>query len=213
MVRRYVLTGVGVVVAVTITGGALLAAYLSSPNVPLIACMQGITRMAPQDYAGCVAQQAEQLMGYWQAQRVYRADPASVAHAPAGIFDSSSLWHLGAVLTPSRTRYHRLYLLAYPPGAPDSSESLNATLNTVLAGVGIYHEQRAQYEHQWEAPQDIGTIRITAVTSPAIVAGKLVGKVSFITDQGHAGSFDLATETWVIYQPTDPEASPTAPRL
>jgi hypothetical protein len=201
------------VVAVTITCGALLAAYLSSPEVPLMACMQGITRMAPQDYAGCVAQQAEQLVDYWQAQRVYRADPASVAPGSPAMFDSSSLWHLGAVLTPTRTRYHRLYLLAYPPGTPDDGERLNATLSTVLAGVGIYNEQRDQYEHLWEAPQDIGTIRITEVTSPAIVAGKLVGKVSFITDKGHAGSFDLATETWVIYQTTDPEASPTAPRL
>ncbi|NJN67615.1 MAG: hypothetical protein HC884_13340 [Chloroflexaceae bacterium] len=124
------------------------------------------------------------------AKKVEALDPIEFFDGPPHLRGSNSIWRLGAIPSDDPYEYYRLYLLARPPS---ESEGGQATLTTELDG------PRAEWEacyHHWEAPQDIGTITIQAISEVEIAPREINGIVHFSTSTGHTGTLDLKTGEW-----------------
>jgi len=89
--------------------------------------------------------------------------------------DSSSVWRVGAVLDPD-------YAYAFYVATSSSGCSINTFTSKLRSDAQNF---------SWDCPEDIGPIIITDATGPT-------GVITFTSEDGQVGTFDLTTEQWVL---------------
>lgn len=109
--------------------------------------------------------------------------PMDLTEGSSELRSATSAWRLGAVID-SRGFYYLMTLWASPPGR-DGRPDLGITINNGS------REVWQKYGEVWECPEAIGAMTITAISGQR-------GIVSFTSESGQKGSFDLATATWNV---------------
>ncbi|NJK79372.1 MAG: hypothetical protein HC914_05490 [Chloroflexaceae bacterium] len=131
-------------------------------------------------------------------------DRTELAGSPPLLRGGNSVWQLGSVLFHNGSNFSSLLLIARPP-----QDGEHASLALVPSRFE-YDNLLERYGAYWELPEDVGAITITTVSDVIITDDHVKGIISFVTDQGQPGTFNLTTEEWTLEgEPWLPAATPT----
>lgn len=123
-------------------------------------------------------------------QQVKEIDRVELVGSP--MRGGNSVWQLGAILVANGKGFSRLLLIAHP-----SQDGVHASLS-LRPERFEYDDLLERYGAYWEIPEDVGNITITTVSGVIITDDHVKGIVSFVTDQGQPGTFNLDTEEWTV---------------
>lgn len=126
-----------------------------------------------------------------ELQVVEPVDPIEFFDGPPWGRGANSAWRLGAVYNFTSHEVSKLFLQAFPP-VPGKRPV--ATLQVFVSGNDGVHQHT--YNRAWVAPQDIGTITITAIQDVEITPTGITGVAVLSTTTGLRGTFDLGSESW-----------------
>ena len=132
---------------------------------------------------------------------------------------ATSVWQMGGVPNSDYTSWVGLYVVTRPSSGAQSAQqdgdksattnttSTNPTLETMLLE-GLDGGLDARYTRKWVFPQAAKELYITGITKPDVNIPNaktpypgLQGVVSFKTDSGLTGKFDLEHENWILDAP------------
>ena len=136
---------------------------------------------------------------------------------------ATSVWEMGSVPNNDYTSWVGLYVVTRPSSDAQSAQqngdksattnttNTNPTLETMLLE-GLNSALDARYTRKWVFPQAAKELYITGITKPDVNIPNaktpypgLQGVISFKTDSGQTGKFDLEHENWIL------DAPPAAP--
>ena len=127
------------------------------------------------------------------AQDIRAIDLNTLYSVPAGLRGANSAWQIGSVQASDPDDYDTIYLLARPPAS-----GVNATLAIALFGSASGSALRQVYQNTWISPQDVGFLTITNISGVTTNPTGLTGIVTFTTQSGKTGTFNLATNAWTF---------------
>jgi hypothetical protein len=108
----------------------------------------------------------------------------NLAGGPAAMRYATSVWEIDYVSNADQTAWSPLYIVAF--GGDNNRPPMLQTL--VL---NRFTPDMSHYEHLWACPCAVSPLSITRVTG-------LNGIVAFTSAAGRTGSFNMATEQWVL---------------